>query len=510
MSKKLLNKDTVTGNLEAFGLNEELLHLPEKVLQFGTGVLLRGLVDYLVDKANKKNIFNGTVVVVKSTGNSVSEFTDQDNLYTVIEKGVVQGQTMEQKNLITCISRVLPAQESWSEILQCAEDPAIEIVVSNTTEAGLVYMEEQLGDQAPASFPAKLTAYLWRRFTAFDGNSDKGLVILPTELVSNNGNLLKQFVLQQAANNNLPEAFSKWIDTANHFCNTLVDRIVPGKSEKDDLVNWNDDSINFTDHLHTTAEPFLLWAIEGGTDVREKLSFADADDRVVVAENIDGFKEQKLRILNGSNTIVVAPGFLAGCNTTADTVTDELFAAFTRRVIDNEIIPTIIESCPNASAFASQVLDRFSNPFVQYPLLNVALQCSGKMNSRNGATIVRYYRQFNQFPPLMSIGFAAFFLFYTPASIDDSGYCGLRDEQPYRYRDEHTQFLCSTLHGLNWNDTYTASKAVATILENEDIFSADLASLPGLADMLAEVCSRLENDGIRETITKALEQSHTA
>ena len=179
-----------------FGIKEELIQLPEKVIQFGTGILLRALVDYLIDKANKKNFFNGRVVIVKSTGNSVDGFINQDNLYTVLEKGTFNGKSFEQKNLIACISRVLPAQQQWKQVLQCAADPDIEIVVSNTTEAGLTFEEEIINNEAPKSYPAKLMAYLWQRYNVFNGDEGKGMIILPTELVSNNGQLLKQFVLQ--------------------------------------------------------------------------------------------------------------------------------------------------------------------------------------------------------------------------------------------------------------------------------------------------------------------------
>ena len=498
---ELLNWETIKKHSDEFGIKEDIIHWPEKVIQFGTGMLLRALVDYLINKANKNNCFNGRVVVIKSTGNSIGEFTKQNNLYTVLEKGSSNGKPFEQKNIITCISRVLPAQQQLKQILQCAADPAIEIVVSNTTEVGLVFEEETLGDEAPKSFPAKLTSYLWQRYKAFNGNEEKGMIILPTELVSNNGQLLKQFVLQHASNNSLSKEFINWITNNNHFCNTLVDRIVPGRSEKDDIINWNH-NLKYTDHLHTTAEPYLLWAIEGSDTVKQKLSFIEADKRAVVAESIEGFKEQKLRILNGSNTTVVGPAYLAGLNTVHETVTDTLFTAFTQKLIDQEILPTIIKEYPTAGTFANEVMDRFRNPFVQYPLLNIALQFSGKMNNRNAATIIRYYKAFNKYPPLISIGFASFFLFYTPSGKEIDTWYGMRNDERYLYRDEHATFLCSTLEGVDWQDTTTGERAVSTIINNNKIFTAELASLPDFAKMISELCRQLLNKGIKKTIEK--------
>ncbi|MEO6330580.1 MAG: altronate oxidoreductase, partial [Ginsengibacter sp.] len=355
----------------------------------------------------------------------------------------------------------------------------------------------------PRSFPSKLTAYLWQRYKAFNGDGKKGMIILPTELVSNNGHVLKQFVLKHASNNNFPAEFIQWVTNSNHFCNTLVDRIVPGKSEKDDVIN-GDNNIQYTDHLHTTVEPYLLWAIEGNDMVRQKLSFIQTDNRAIVAESIESFKEQKLRILNGSNTSVVAPAYLAGLNTVYDTVTDPLFTVFTQQLIDLEILPTITGNCPSAPAFAKEVMERFRNPFIQYPLLNVAMQYSGKMNSRNVTTIIRYYKSFDKYPPLLSIGLASFFLFYTPAGKENDVYYGMRNHEKYLYRDEHTIFLCGILEGIDWNNNIAAEKSVSAILNNDKIFSSGLASLPDIGGMIATLCRQLINEGIRNTIQQNL------
>ena len=308
-----------------------------------------------------------------------------------------------------------------------------------------------------------------------------------------------------ASNNDLDNDFISWIHNSNHFCNTLVDRIVPGKSEKDDVIRWSQD-FEYIDHLHITVEPYLLWAIQGNDVVQQKLSFVKADNRAIVAESIECFKEQKLRILNGSNTAVVSSGYLAGLNTVYDSVTDQVFKAFTQQLITDEVLPTITEQCITAANFAKEVMDRFANPFIRYPLLNVALQCSGKMNSRNTATIIRYYKMFNKYPPLQSIGLASFFLFYTPAGKENDTWYGMRDTEKYLYHDEHTEFLCSRLEGMEWQYTIKAQECVSAIMDNDQIFSPELRVLPDLVKMITGLCRQLHCEGIKVTIEKFLKQ----
>jgi tagaturonate reductase len=498
--KPLLSKEFVLANEATFKITKDSFILPEKVIQFGTGVLLRGLADYLIDKANRHNYFNGRVVVVKSTGSDVSEFTRQNNCYTLLEKGIRHGRSVEEKHLITCISRVLAALDEWEAILECAANPAIEFVISNTTEAGLVFIPEKIVGRVPESFPAKLTAYLWQRYLAFDGTAESGMVILPTELVSDNGRTLKKYIVKHAVNNGLPKRFIRWIKKCNHFCNTLVDRIVPGKSEKDDHIVWLDGVI-YQDVLHITAEPFLLWAIEGGGYLKERLSFFNVDERVILTEDISGFKEQKLRILNGSNSLVVSPAYLAGCETLYDTVNNQLFKLYTTTIINDEIIPALPRNCTNASEFAEDVLERFANPHVQYRLSNIVLQFSSKMNSRNTDSLIRYYHLHQRYPPLTLIGWACFFLFYTPAGKEGEQYYGEYGGRRYFYRDEHTEFLCENLTGNRWDNHEEAEDAISRILNNPEIFSRELSTLPVLSSRIAQFCLQIKKEGVKQTIS---------
>ena len=290
---------------------DALLTLPEKVLQFGTGVLLRGLPDYFIDKANREGIFNGRVVVVKSTDSGDSTaFDKQDGLYTLCIRGIENGVQVEENIICSAISRVLSARQDWQSILQCAHNREMQIIISNTTEVGLVLVKEDINLNPPTSFPGKLLAFLFERYKVFNGSAEAGMVIIPTELISNNGQKLKSIVLELAHFNGLDSTFIDWLEKSNHFCSSLVDRIVPGKPDK--LIKASlETELGYQDDLLTMSEVYCLWAIEGNDHVRKQLSFATAHPGVVIADDITIFKELKLRLLNATHTLSSGIAYLA-------------------------------------------------------------------------------------------------------------------------------------------------------------------------------------------------------
>ncbi|HXB95138.1 MAG TPA: hypothetical protein VNU70_08270, partial [Puia sp.] len=255
--------------------------LPERVLQFGTGVLLRGLPDYFIDKANRQGLFNGRVVVVKSTDSGdAGVFPRQDGLYTLCIRGIEDGHKVEENIVCSAISRVLSARDQWEEILQLAHTPEMQIIVSNTTEVGIQLVEDDIRQSPPVSFPGKLLAFLHRRYAAFNGSPDSGMVIVPTELIVDNGKKLADIVRQLARKAGLEDGFFAWMEDHCRFCSSLVDRIVPGKPDGAALQQLTHD-LGYTDDLLAIAEVYRLWAIEGDEKVRSVLSFAAADPGVV-------------------------------------------------------------------------------------------------------------------------------------------------------------------------------------------------------------------------------------
>ena len=482
----------------------------ESTIQFGTGVLLRALPDFLLEKANSSGLSAGKIVAVKSTSSDVSQFHQRNCEFTVIEKGIRDGKVIRNPVKVRSVSRVLAAETQWEEVLDCARNPDIHIVISNTTEAGLTFRDEDFRPgRAPQTFPGKLSACLFERFSVL-GVKNTGMVILPCELVVDNGMLLKEMVIRHAkmlipALKGSPEAFEPfidWIENENIFCNTLVDRIVPGRSEPGDLIIKGGEE--YIDPLHTAAEPYLLWVIQGPESLKSKLKFVQADERIIITDNIEIYRERKLRILNGSNTHVAGVGFLAGCNTTFDTMEDGPVHEFTSKLILEEIVPTISSIVPDAVGYAHETMERFRNPEIRYPLLQVALQYSSKMNSRNTETFFRFYEQTGKLPMLSCLGLASFFVFYIPAGKKESSYFGVRNGEPYNYRDDYTDVICGTMeHALKSGDF---KSAVNDILKNTRIFTRDLSTLPGLTELICKMIFDIRKSGMRKVLETVLQK----
>ena len=493
----ILNKEFILNSPDS-GVHESTFTFPEKILQFGTGVLLRGLVDYLVDNANRQGIYEGRVVVVKSTDGDTTEFSSQDNLYTTHIKGISQGELVDQVLINAAISRVLQSNANWREILDAVHQPALQTIISNTTEVGIQYVPEKVTTGVPSSYPGKLLAVLWERYSYFKGAANTGFVIVPTELVVNNGHLLKDIVLQLAAFNEMPQAFINWIHADNHFCNSLVDRIVPGKPRNLAEIATK---AGYIDQLWIEVEPYLLWAIEGNEYVREVLSFYKGDDRMLIADSITPFREQKLRLLNGSHTAAVPLAFLSGLNTVYECMQDEYMRHFFRAVVLEEILPTIADSCPTATAFATDVLDRFANPFIAHKLISITFQESSKMNARNVRTLIRYHEKYQALPPHLCLGFAAMLLFLQPAREENGKYFGSRGNEEYVITDDNAPVFAAW-----WRDQADISTMVAGICSDPRLWETDLTAIPGFAAEVASLLTTLKSEGVKGLIQSQLQK----
>jgi len=477
--------------------------LPVKVLQFGTGVLLRGLCDYLIDKANKQHIFNGRIVVVKSTSGSADDFAEQDGLYTVCVRGVDnEGQTIDEATTVTSISRVISAQDSWQSILQVARNPHLEVIISNTTEVGIQYVEESIFQSPPQSFPAKLTAFLYERFRTYGGKKDKGLVVVPTELITDNGLKLRECVEKISVYNELGKLFNKWLKYHVKFCNSLVDRIVPGKP---DAVTYAalQEKIGYEDALLTVAEPYLLWAIEGDERVKKALSFEQISENVIVDEDISYYRERKLRILNGSHSAAAPLGYLSGFDITFQCMNDAAMSKYYEAIIYDEIVPTLPfeEQMDELKVFAGDILNRYRNPFIQQKLIGITLQQSSKMNARNVATIRRYYQQFNKAPKLFTIGFAAYLLFMRAVKQQNEHYFGQRGEEFYVINDEQAVYFYEQWQVVT---VETIPAFVQAVLSNTKLWDTDLTKLTGFAETVTEYLLEMMNTSVKTTLEKAI------
>lgn len=487
---------------------------PERVLQFGTGVLLRGLPDFYIDNANKQGIFEGSIVIVKSTDGTTDGFAAQDNLYTVAVRGMQQGEAVEELSTITAVSRVLSAQSNWTDVLKLAKSPSLQVIISNTTEVGLTYVEESIFDNPPRSFPGKLTAFLYERFKDVGGSRNRGLVVVPTELVTDNGLKLRELVEKMARYNELGKLFLKWLKFHVRFCNSLVDRIVPGLPDADTLHQLAE-KLGYDDALLTVAEPYNLWAIEGDDRVREILSFAQVNPGIIIDEDITFYRERKLRVLNGTHSFTVPTCYLLGNETVHDNVQNPLSNAFIRRLMLDEIVPTVPPGILDGTdteavrAFALDVLERFGNPFIEHLLLNITVHQTAKMQARNVATIQRYYATFNAVPQLMATGFAGYLLFMKPTAKTDSGYVAEASvgggTLTYPLRDDTAEQFHARWQAVTPSDAASVQAFVNTVLSDQTLWQTDLTALPGFAEAVGARLHQMLNEGVEKTLNEMLD-----
>lgn len=469
-----------------------LFDLPEKVLQFGTGVLLRGLPDYFIDKANRQGIFNGRIVVVKSTdGGDAAAFDKQDGLYSICVRGIEQGQKQEETIVAAAISRVLSAKSEWNKILECAHNPDMKIIISNTTEVGIQLVQDDIRRHPPVSFPGKLLAFLYERYKAFAGSVQSGMIIIPTELIVDNGKKLESIVSELAHLNGLEVGFIEWLETANTFCNSLVDRIVPGKPD-DQTKDAIEKELGYKDDLMLMTEVYRLWAIEGDEKVAAQLSFASTDPGVVIAEDIELFRELKLRLLNGTHTLSCGVAFLLGLQTVKDAMDDELMQQYIASLMKTEIAAAIPyhSTAAQQETFAESCLDRFRNPFIQHHWINITVQYSSKMRMRIVPVLQQYFALYNKVPSHIATGFAAYLFFMKAVKEEDGMYFGRFNGTSYPIKDDKAFYFYDL-----WLRVKPELLASA-VLRDVSLWGCDLNSLPGFTDAVQQKLNEIEESGI--------------
>lgn len=467
--------------------NSEIFSLPEKVLQFGTGVLLRGLPDYFIDIANRQGVFNGRVVVVKSTdAGGADSFDTQDGLYTICVQGLENGKPSEETIINSSISRVLSAKSQWKNILACAHNADLNIIISNTTEVGITYVEEDIHQSPPTSFPGKLLAFLHERYGACGGIPEGGFVIVPTELIVGNGDKLKSIILQLAAFNKMETGFVEWVKTANTFCNSLVDRIVPGKPAPE-IKEKLEQSLGYTDDLMLICEPYSLWAIEGDDRVRQILSFSELGHSVVIAPDIEKYRELKLRLLNGTHTLSCGLAFLSGFTFVKEGMNDKTFREYVSHIMLKEIAPAIPANVADdeAETFGNQVLDRFGNPYLNHQWISITMQYTSKMKMRVIPVLLRYFAIYNTVPENMAKGFAAYLLFMKAVSKNGNVYQGEVNGKTYPINDDKAGYFYE-----QWQKNGEAN-IVKAILSDTSLWDTDLSALPEFAEAVQQQLAQL-------------------
>ncbi len=482
--------------------------LPEKVLQFGTGVLLRGLPDYFIDKANKQGVFNGRIVVLKSTdAGELDSFARQDGLYTHKLQGITDGSETTETVLNACISRVLAAKNDWDEVLQLARSADLQLIVSNTTEVGIVLVEDSIHNTPPVSFPGKLLAFLYERYRHFNGDPAAGLVIVPTELIPQNADTLRSILLQLSDQNNLKEGFRRWLEQSNIFCNSLVDRIVPGKLPATE-VEAMEKKLGYQDELMIMSETYGLWAIEASDEmVYEVLSFYKCDSGVVITPDISVHRELKLRLLNGSHTFTCGLAVLCGFETVKQAMDNPVFEKFISTLVMQEIAPSIDckgLSLEQARSFAAKVLDRYRNPSLQHHWISITLHYTSKMNTRNAGLVKNYLDRHSDIPSHMALGLAAWILFMKTENTADGSYMGQAGGREYRVNDAQA----SLFHEF-WKK-YPTGELVDRVFSDKNIWQVDIPGLAGLAAEVKKWLDALIELGAMEAMSRVVNASEPA
>lgn len=460
-----------------------LLDLPERAVQFGTGAFLRGFVEPFLDAANRAGRFGGRVVMVGSTGSGRDRvLAEQDGLFTLSVQGIDAGAPVHAQRVIGCVSRALSAADEWDGVLAVARDPELQLVFSNTTEVGIVLDEGDRPDLAPPrSFPGKLTRFLHERATAFDFDPARGVIVLPCELIEDNGDRLRAIVLALAEAWGLDARFAAWIQSAVPFCNTLVDRIVPGTPAADARAEA-EAALGFRDELLTVAEAYRLFVIQGGQAMRDRLPFAGVPG-VTVTEDVAPYRERKVRMLNGAHTITVPAAILCGCETVLDAVRHPVVGPFLQRAMLDEIVPTL--DAPGSEGYARAVLDRFANPYVKHALRDISLQQTMKMRVRVVPTIARFAERRGRVPEALAFGFAAY-LWMVREGL------GLADDPAERVRGHWAR------HGG------AAPEVARGVCGDVELWGMDLSAVPGFADAVAGALARMRSHGVAAALESHL------
>jgi tagaturonate reductase len=464
------------------------LTLPERAVQFGTGAFLRGFIDAYLDEANARGRFNGRVVAIGSTGSGRDDvLARQDGLYTLVAHGLTSVGPRQESRIVGSVSRAISATHAWQAVLACARNPWLEVIFSNTTEAGIVLDEgdDRRGDP-PRSFPGKLARFLYERACTFAFARTKGVIVVPCELIESNGDRLRQIVIALAEQWRLGVAFVRWLETSVTFCNTLVDRIVPGSPSADAEAEL---ALGYDDELLTTCEHYRLFAIEGDAALRARLRFADEASGIIVARDIAPYRQRKVRILNGAHTIMAPVGLLAGCDTVLEAVQHDLVGRFIRRAMLDEIVPAL--DMPDAEPFARDVLDRFGNPFIRHRLADITLQATMKMQVRVVPSIVQHVERFGRAPQSLAFGFAAHVLFMR--GLLQSAWARAGAHVPV---DDDGRVLFDLWYGID-DDTDAELSAIArAACADASLWGTNLTRLPGFLDAVTRHLTQMARTGV--------------
>lgn len=453
----------------------------ERIIQFGGGNFLRGFVDWTVDILNEETDFGSGIVLVKATPGSYDTLDEQDCLFTVYLHGIREGQFVEEARLISAVNRTVYPYQDFAEYLALARQDEIRFIFSNTTEAGITYSaEDNYTDRPPATFPAKLTRFLYERFQHFAGAADKGCIIIPTELIVDNATRLRGIILEYAELWGLDAAFADWVKAHNTFCNTLVDRIISGYPQADAERIFAE--LGYEDRLLAAGEIYHSWIIEAEPKLLDEFPV----DRTRTALNIKivddatPYRTIKVRLLNGAHTSMVPLGILLGIESVRALMEHEQLERFIQELVFEEVIPSVRE-IPQAEleAFAGDVFDRFRNPHIHHRLLTISLNSSSKVKERILPSLLGYFEMTAELPSRLVLALAAFIRLYK----------GEWQGETIPLNDDPQVLAWFRQH---WAEAESVDSLVAAVLGNTALWDRDLRKVSLLSEKVADNLRAIE------------------
>lgn len=466
---------------------------PERVLQFGEGNFLRAFVDYFIDMMNEKAGFNSKVVLCQPIAPGLADMINaQEGLYTLFLRGFQDGQKVNKKRVISCVSRCLNPYQDYEAVLECASNPDLRFIACNTTEAGIVYDPAcKLEDVPASSFPGKLTQVLYHRYKA----GKKGIIMLACELIDNNGKELLKCVNQYIEQWGLEDGFKKYVNEDCTFCGSLVDRIVPGRIRDPKEVAELEQKHGYADPLLDVGEVFGVWVIEGDTKLNDVLPFRKAglEDHVFVTPDMSPYKKRKVRILNGAHTGFVLGAYLGGYDIVRDCMHDDTILGYMNKMLLDEVVPILPLDQDDCKKFAAAVEDRFNNPFVNHELMSISLNSTSKWRARNMPSFLEYIEKNGKLPTCLTMSFAAYIAFYSNdiQELNDKGLvCKRAKGNEYTVSDDRW-----VLEFYNEHKNDDIPTLVHAVMTNEQMWGQDLTKVAGFEEATVKNLTMIREQG---------------
>ncbi|MFX1293298.1 MAG: tagaturonate reductase [Promethearchaeota archaeon] len=499
---KILNEELILNYKPSIDIilpKKSFFELPVKVLQFGEGRFIRAFFNYFIEIANHNQLFNGRSIVIQPRkADRAAIINTQDGLFTLYTCGLRNKIQQQEFMVISSIKKAIAAKTEWIKTLKIVEIPTLKIIASNTTEAGLVYnSEDSIEKNPPISFPGKLTALLYHRYKFFNGDKSKGFMVLPLELVENNGDILRNLVLKLAKNWNLEDKFIQWLEKANFFYKSIVDRIVTGYPNREELYQFQQ-QLMYEDKLFNVAELYHSWIIEADRKLQTVMPFDKAGLNVRFVSDIKNYFLRKVRILNGTHTSMVPIAFLSGKNFVKESIEDYIIYVYIQNLLAKEVIPFINLPRKELLAYKDIIIERFRNPFIQHKLLNISLYSTLKMRLRVLPSILEYYQKFKNPPSLLTFAFAAFLVFMQIQKHSKLGWFGFRNSKKYKYNDnpKSLEIFYKAWKSIDLSKNADLNELITTICQNKILWERDLTQLPNFVQIITKYINQILKNGM--------------